>query len=500
VADKDSVSTTSNVIKHTRKQLEKSTGAGAVDKSDFNKLVYSTLNSKDDGISKPDENKPLRIEKKAGKHIVDLAASQTKGWRFSAPSNQISLGGKEINIAESGLSITYCELNADEDLWQAAKLYLSSQSGKVGINTYNPNAQLHVVQSEQDNDLLKLTLANNIDILQVDKNGATTLNKPLTLNEELIINKTLQLAGGVVTSIASDKLDGNQTALVTDKVVRDHITNEINRLQNLLDQKAPKDGDRAQNFASNDLVASTLSLADGEKITAIATAIDLGGADNSDSRIPTQKAVKAYVDNRNNEAANNLSTHANHTTAEFSRLQAELSREIESKANKQGDGDQDFQCNHLLANSLKLAASNPINVISDANDLGGEQSSHINLATQKAIKEYNDNAVRNAIFTDRSGIKLYTGEAYFDHKHYQEHRTYVEDITMPHAFSDTYSYFINVNIAEATGDRRPHFGQAVFTTYEWWPVSQNIFRVRFQINTYKKGIDTIIIRYLAIGY
>jgi hypothetical protein len=500
MADKDSVSTASSVIKHTRKQLEKSTGAGAVDKSDFNKLVYSSLNSKDDGISKPDENKPLRIEKKFGKHIVDLAVSQTKGWRFSAPSNQISLEGKEINIAESGLSITYCELNADEDLWQAAKLYLGSQTGKVGINTYNPNAQLHVVQSEQDNDLLKLTLANNIDILHVDKHGATTLNKTLTLNEELIINKALQLAGGVVTSITSDKLDGNQTALVTDKVVRDHITNEINRLQNFLDQKAPKEGDRGQNFASNDLVATTLSLADGEKITAIATAIDLGGTDNSDSRIPTQKAVKEYVDNRNNEIANNLSTHANHTNAEFSRLQADLSTGIEAKANKQGDGGQDFQCNHLLANSLKLALSDPINAISNANDLGGEQSSHINLATQKAIKEYIDNAVRNAVFANQSGIKLCISERYFDSKDYKDNHTYIEEVNMSHSFSDLHSYFVTTIVAEAKEDRRAHDGLAVFTTHEWWPVDQSRFRVRFRFNDYGGRINLIVVRYLAIGY
>jgi hypothetical protein len=501
MANKNSVNTTSSITKHTRKQLEKSTGAGAVDKSDFNKLVYSSLNSKDDGISKPDENKPLRIEKNFNKHIVDLAVSQTKGWRFSAPSHQISLEGKEINIAESGLSIMYCELNADEDLWQAAKFYLGSQTGKVGINTYNPNAQLHVVQSEQDNDLLKLTLANNADVVHVDKNGATTLNKTLTLNEELIINKALQLPGGVVTSITSDKLDGNQAALVTDKVVRDYITNEINRLQNLLDQKAPKEGDRGQNFASNDLVATTLSLAEGEKITAIATAVDLGGADNSDSRIPTQKAVKEYVDNRSNDAANNLSTHANHTTAEFSRLQAELSSEIVGKANKQGDGGEDFQCNHLLANSLKLTASDVIRAISNANDLGGEQSSHINLATQKAVKEYNDNAVKNAIFADRSGLKVYIGEAYFEGKNYRDNHPYLEVVTMPHAFSKPSSYFINADVVESNEHRQPAPNNAVFTTHDWWPITQNTFAIRLRFNNFGGGrVKMILIRYFAIGY
>jgi molybdopterin-binding protein len=512
--DKKPSASTNGAAKYTRKQLEKSSSSGAVDKSDFNKLLYSVLNIKDDGVSKPDENKPLRIEKKNSKHILDMAVSQTNGWRLSAPANQISLEGKEMNVAESGLSITYCELNVGEDSWQAAKLYIGSQTGKVGINTYNPTAQLHIAQSDNNNDLLKLTLTDSPadqPVIHVDKTGATTINKTVTLNEQLIINNSLKLPGGLVTSVSADKLNGHLEALVTDKVVYDHICGEVNRLQDLVNGKAAKEGDRAQNFNMNDLVATSLNLAEGEKVTAIVKAADLGGTESSDMKIPTQKAVKDYADNLNTAANNKIDTQINQINEEIKKINAEsvadLTVRIESKANKQGDGAQDFSSNslvtnNLVTNNLRLSQGDSVNAIINGSDLGGEHTSHTNLATQQAIKEYIDNAIRNAVFSNRRGMKTLIGQQIFQNKDYRMHSNNIEEIIMPESFSERFSYFINASVCEYKPDSGlPHAGQATLHTYEWYPIDNNKFQVRFRVHDFERGsISAIVIRYFVVGY
>jgi uncharacterized coiled-coil protein SlyX len=88
-----------------------------------------------------------------------------------------------------------------------------------------------------------------------------------------------------------------------------------------LSNKASKAGNSTQNFNANALKANSLTLTSGATVTNFSTDVNLTGA--NDDAVPTEKAVKTYVDNH-----------------------------LEKKANQSGDENQDFDVKDLKADKL----------------------------------------------------------------------------------------------------------------------------------------------------
>lgn len=209
---------------------------------DFNELVESSLNIKDDGLGKPEVKKPddaklpLRIENDASLHRLDLAENKQNGWRLSVPLQGVEIAGKKV--VEPGISIAYGDLNSPT--WQPSQFYIGSKTGKIGINTHVPEAQLHIAQKKDlSSDLLKVSDSNNAALVSVNNAGELNLAKAFNLN------------GKKITTVSTDnKLGTSDETLVTQKAIKEFAADALDKVLKYAD-KANKNIEHAKIHTGN---------------------------------------------------------------------------------------------------------------------------------------------------------------------------------------------------------------------------------------------------------
>jgi Family of unknown function (DUF6519) len=178
---------------------------------------------------------------------------------------------------------------------------------------------------------------------------------PLSVNFKFpnLLGDSLQLGiGAKVTTFSTDNLliGNSDEAVPTEQAVKQYVDRSLNDKANIA-------GDINQNFNANDLLGGSLKLGGGAKVTTFSTDNLLIG--NSDEAVPTEQAVKQYVD-----------------------------RSLNDKANITGDINQNFNANDLLGGSLKLGGGAKVTTFSTDNLLVGNSDEVV--PTEQAVKQYVD--------------------------------------------------------------------------------------------------------------
>ncbi|NEO46955.1 MAG: hypothetical protein F6K55_23670, partial [Moorea sp. SIO4A3] len=162
--------------------------------------------------------------------------------------------------------------------------------GKVGIGTETPSQELDVIGDISAKNL--------------------TLQGSLTIDKNLTVGGNFQLGTLSINTFSSDGnlADNSNLAVPTEQAVKTYVDNEITKVNNALDTKAALNGAASQDFATNNLTVSgnfqlgTLSIKEFSE--------DGNLTDSSNSAIPTEQAVKTYVDNQITQVNNALDTKA----------------------------------------------------------------------------------------------------------------------------------------------------------------------------------------------
>ncbi|NEO46956.1 MAG: DUF342 domain-containing protein [Moorea sp. SIO4A3] len=207
--------------------------------------------------------------------------------------------------------------------------------GKVGIGTDTPSQDLEVIGD---------IYAKNLN-----------LNGSLTIDENLTVGGNFQLGTLSINAFSSDGnlADNSNLAVPTEKAVKTYVDNEITKVNNNLDTRAALNGAADQDFTAQNLtIGGNLQFTTGLAINEFSGDGNL--TDNSDLAIPTEQAVKTYVDNAlagkanlngaasQNFATNNLTVGGNLRVSGNLEVQGDvIARDTEHIAGNVSLGDQD---------------------------------------------------------------------------------------------------------------------------------------------------------------
>ncbi|MBT9314474.1 tail fiber domain-containing protein [Leptothoe spongobia] len=124
---------------------------------DFKAFIDSVLNGSDDGISKPSgEDIPLKVMAQGTtQNLLDFYNDDTHTWRINQQPDSAQLG---FNLSTGGDT-------------GSSRLFVESGSGKVGFNTAQPVAQLHIQQSVAQQAVLKIDAINQQPLFGIDGSG-----------------------------------------------------------------------------------------------------------------------------------------------------------------------------------------------------------------------------------------------------------------------------------------------------------------------------------------
>jgi hypothetical protein len=181
----------------------------------------------------------------------------------------------------------------------------------------------------------------------------------------LDINGSLKLENGVhINEFSNDQTLGNdgqgsEDTVPTQMAVKTYVRNQ-------LDAKADLNGSGQENFNVNTLTCIQFILDGSPTVSGISTAIDSTSTDNT---IPTQNAVKVYVDSQAT-TLNNL---------------------ISQKANSVGDPEEDFSAKTLNCNQLQFGTA--IDKITGLKMGGPFNNDNALLPTEGAVKSYVESAI-----------------------------------------------------------------------------------------------------------
>ena len=191
------------------------------------------------------------------------------------------------------------------------------------------------------------------------------------------------------------KIDDNNTALNTRmNGVSQNLTTQITAVNQALNAKANSQGSTTQDFQTKKLtVIGTLQVQSGATIQTFST--DDNFSLSSDAAVPTEKAVKTYVD-RQIDSVNNTLNLASHLSTDLNDRIDDLNQTVNlsltGKADRNGSTDEDFQTKNLtVLGNLKL--SGPIVIQSFSKDSQFSQTSDTTLPTTQAVKTYVDESI-----------------------------------------------------------------------------------------------------------
>lgn len=180
--------------------------------------------------------------------------------------------------------------------------------------------------------------------------GAFNVLAPLDANTETNTLRIKNADGNTVTAITDDGTltDNSATLLATQKAVKTYVDAFAATTPLLITPST-----RTMSIVNDASPATTITT-----VSTIPTLIDVADVTASDRIIPTQKAVKTYVDSKI------------HSFSAATPL-------------------------YVVSNTLGMynVPGNRITAISDDTTLGGTASAHTSLATQKAVKDYVDLAI-----------------------------------------------------------------------------------------------------------
>ncbi|GAB4180478.1 MAG: hypothetical protein Fur006_14650 [Coleofasciculaceae cyanobacterium] len=203
-------------------------------------------------------------------------------------------------------------------------------------------------------------------------NGQVVIGTPTEHEAKLNVEggvkaDTLQLADGEsVGKFSNDGTlnEGSDRTVPTQQAVKTYVDTKITEVNNALAGKADRQGSANQNFATQDLtVNGVLKFSSGPEVSSFVKNVDFNNS--SDRAIPTQLAVKTYVETQ--------ITEVNSALAE--------------KADRQGSANQNFATQDLTVNGVLKFSSGP-EVSGFITDGDFNNASDRAIPTQLAVKSY----------------------------------------------------------------------------------------------------------------
>jgi Family of unknown function (DUF6519)/Chaperone of endosialidase len=207
-----------------------------------------------------------------------------------------------------------------------------------------------------------------------------TVNQTVTTLTDRInsVNQTLTTQIGTVSQNLTDRIDTvNQTLTGQINTVNQTLTTQVGTINQALNGKANSQGAATQDFQTKNLTTSgSLKVQNGATIQTFSS--DGNFTLSSDAAVPTEKAVKTYVDRR--------------VDAVSQIVDQTLLQSAGGKADRNGDANEDFQANNLkLFGDLQLQGPIAITNFSDNGQLS--PSTDTTLSTTKAVKTYVDGRI-----------------------------------------------------------------------------------------------------------
>lgn len=260
------------MVQKTRRELQRIFKSGAKPSSeDFKDFIESTLNISDDGLEKSaGANSPLKISAQGTQEkLLDFYVDEVKTWSISQRPSEDNPGFNLSNASGS-------------------KLFIADSNGNVGIGTTAPTAKLEI-------------------------NGNLKLQSGVTVNEFSTDGTLDGESDLVIPTEQAVKTYADTKALLAGSSTQDFTANNLTINGNLGIGKA--------NPTAKLEINGDLKLKYGVAVNKFST--DGNMSNNSDLAIPTEQAVKTYVNSR--------------------------VPDLSGKASLSGSFSQDFNVNNLFA-------------------------------------------------------------------------------------------------------------------------------------------------------
>ena len=222
-------------------------------------------------------------------------------------------------------------------------------------------------------------------------NGQVVIGTPTEHEAKLNVEggvkaDTLQLADGEsVGKFSNDGTlnEGSDRTVPTQQAVKTYVETQITEVNNALAGKADLHGAPNQDFAAQDLTVNrVLKFSSGPEVSSFITDEDFNNA--SHRAIPTQLAVKSYVETKITEVNSALA----------------------GKADRQGSTNQDFAAQDLTVNGVLKFSSGP-EVSSFVTDGDFNNASARAIPTQLAVKSYVETKITevNSALAGKAALK-----------------------------------------------------------------------------------------------
>ncbi|MEL6554543.1 MAG: tail fiber domain-containing protein [Cyanobacteria bacterium J06621_11] len=182
----------SNVQTRTHLQSLFKTGAKPSEE-DFKALIDSSINILDDAVGKPaGEGLPFAIGVQGDdKNLLDFQDGDTHLWRFQQYTDDSNTG---LHLSTGGQQ-------------PSTRLFVESSSGKTGIGTTTPAAQLHI-QQIVDQDTLRISTLSGQSQFVVDQQGKVGVGSEPG-EQELKVSGSAEITGTVNVKSSGSTFAGN---------------------------------------------------------------------------------------------------------------------------------------------------------------------------------------------------------------------------------------------------------------------------------------------------
>jgi hypothetical protein len=307
-----------------------------------------------------------RMDDGSGTTQFLITASGNTGIGTAEPMAKL-----DVQVTENDGSLTGFHVHKPG----TGSLFYVGKDGKVGIGINTPQEKLQVAGNLRitGSSTLEgaLSVGNNLNVT-----GKSTLDKDLSVGTTFSVDTinravkaaslnvmgtaqaatleisgnshlkgTLQLRDGATVNKFSvdEKLSDTNEAVPTEKAVIGYVATQLKQINLDFDSKADKPGSSKQDFTTQNLtVHGTFQFDKGIKVNAFSDHLTNSSDDVTKYAVPTQKAVKVYVDNVVQRYA--VREYVDNTVQS---LDNRLSNELSGKASKGGSQEEDFESRKL---------------------------------------------------------------------------------------------------------------------------------------------------------